>query len=215
MFMADIPDWHVKGDWFDTCKCNIPCPCTFAQPPTTGDCEGILAWHIRNGHYGDVQLDGLSVMALGSFPGNIWEGKTKASMAIFIDERADERQREALQLIFGGRVGGWPGTFANFIGEVRGLEFARINFHVDDDLASWRAEIPGKCTSSAEALGGPTTPPGKRVQVHNAGGSETGPGGVATYGKAITDRADAFGFKWDRTGYSSKHIPFDWSGPDD
>ena len=91
------------------------------------------------------------------------------------------------------------GTFANFIGEVRGMEFARIDFHVDDDLASWRAEIPGKVKSSAEALGGPTTPPGKRVQVHNAGGCETGPGGVATYGKATADMADAFGFKWDRT----------------
>lgn len=212
--MADVPRWHIAGDWFDTCNCSIPCPCTFAQPPTTGECEGILAWHIRKGNYGDVQLDGLSVMAVGAFKGNIWEGKTKASMAMFIDERADPRQRNALQMIFSGRVGGWPGTFANFIGEVRGMEFARIEFHVDDDLASWRAEIPGKLTSRAEALGGPTTPPGKRVQVHNAGGSETGPGSVATYGRAISDQADAFGFKWDRTGLSSKHIGFDWSGPD-
>jgi hypothetical protein len=212
--MAEVPHWHITGDWFDTCNCSIPCPCTFAQAPTTGDCEGILAWHIREGNYGDVRLDGLSVMAVGAFTGNIWEGNTKASMAIFIDERADERQRDALQKIFGGHVGGWPGTFANFIGEVRGVEFARIDFHVDDDLASWRAQIPGKLTSSAEALGGPTTLPGKRVQVHNAGGSETGPGGVATYGKATADRADAFGFKWDRTGRSSKHIGFDWSGPD-
>jgi hypothetical protein len=211
--MADVPRWHVTGDWFDTCKCSVPCPCTFAQPPTTGDCDGILAWHIRRGSYGDVRLDGLSVMGLLAFTGNIWEGQ-KASMAMFIDEQADERQREALQLIFGGRVGGWPAIMATFIGDVRGMEFARIDFHVDDDLASWRAEIPGKLTSSAEALGGPTTPPGKRVQVHNAGGSETGPGGVATYGKATADRADAFGFKWDRTGRSSKHIPFDWSGPD-
>jgi len=153
-------------------------------------------------------------MAVGAFTGNIWEGKTKASMAIFIDERANETQRDALQMIFGGRVGGWPAIFADSIGEVRGMEFAHIDFHVDDDLASWRAEIPGRLTSSAEALGGPTTPPGKRVQVHNAGGSETGPGGVATYGKATADRADAFGFKWDRTGRSSKHIGFDWSGLD-
>ena len=75
--MADIQKWRVKGDWFDTCKCSIPCPCTFAQPPTTGDCEGILAWHIRTGTYGDVRLDGLNVVALGEFEGNIWEGKTK------------------------------------------------------------------------------------------------------------------------------------------
>ena len=88
--MADTPKWHVQGDWFDTCNCSIPCPCTFAQPPTSGDCEGILAWHIRKGHYGGVHLDGLSVMALGSFKGNLWEGQTKATMAMFIDERANE-----------------------------------------------------------------------------------------------------------------------------
>src|SRR5262249_7452420 len=141
-------------------------------------------------------------------------GQTKATMAMFLDERANDRQREALQMIFGGRVGGWPGQFANTIGEVRGLEFAPINFQVADDLGSWSASIAGKVTSSADAIGGPTTPPGKRVQVHNAGGSETGPGGVATWGKSTADQADAFGFKWNRKGLSSKHIGFDWSGPD-
>jgi hypothetical protein len=96
--MADIPKWRVQGDWFDTCNCGIPCPCTFAQPPTSGSCEGILAWHIRKGNYGGVRLDGMSVMALGTFKGNIWDGQTKASMAMFIDERADAQQREALQM---------------------------------------------------------------------------------------------------------------------
>jgi hypothetical protein len=212
--MTAVPSWTINGDWFDTCNCAIPCPCTFAQPPTSGECEGILAWHVRKGHYGDVPLDGLNVMALGRFQGNIWEGKSKATMGLFMDERADDRQREALQMIFGGRAGGWPGQFANFIGEVRGLEFARIDFEVADDLAFWRAEIPGKLMSSAEALGGPTTGPGQRVQVHNPGGSEVGPNAIATYGKATADRAQAFGFTWDRTGRSSKHIRFDWSGPD-
>ena len=38
----NIPSWKVSGDWFDVCKCNIPCPCEFAQAPTFGDCEGVL-----------------------------------------------------------------------------------------------------------------------------------------------------------------------------
>ena len=211
--MATSPRWQIEGDWFDTCSCTVPCPCTFAQPPTDDHCEGILAWHIRKGTYGDVKLDDLNVMALGTFNGNIWEGASKATMAMFVDERANDGQRQALQMIFGGQVGGWPGEFAKFIGEVRGMEFARIDFHVDSDLGSWRAEIAGKLTSSAEAIGGPTTPAGKRVQVHNAGGCETGPGGIATYGKSTADRADAFGFQWNRTGRSSKHIGFNWSGP--
>ena len=65
----------------------------------------------------------------------------------------------------------------------------------------------------AEALTGPTTPEDERVQTLNPPGSEVGPGGVATWGVATRDRAEAFGFSWDRTGQSSKHIPFDWSGP--
>jgi hypothetical protein len=212
--MADAQTWRTKGDWFDVCNCTIPCPCTFAQAPSEGTCEGILAWHIREGNYGDVRLDGLNVMALGTFEGNIWEGETKATMGIFLDEQADEAQRGALQMIFGGQAGGWPGEFASMIGEVRGIEYAPIEFEIADDLAFWRAEIPGRVEARAEALSGPTSPtPDARVQLHNAPGAEVGPGQVATWGKTTAHRGDAFGFKFEWAGRSSKHFPFDWSGP--
>jgi hypothetical protein len=64
----------------------------------------------------------------------------------------------------------------------------------------------------AEALGGPMTPLGKRVQTLNPPGSEVGPGTVATWDKALADEAGAMGFKWERKGRSSKRIPFEWSG---
>ncbi|MGW0706358.1 DUF1326 domain-containing protein [Streptomyces sp. NPDC002643] len=209
------PPWHLAGDWFDVCKCAIPCPCTFAQAPTYGDCEGVLAWHIRDGNFGDVRLDGLNVLMLGSFVGNPWARRhTDAYAAVFFDERADDQQRAALQAIFGGEAGGWPAEFGEMFGpEMRGMDFAPIRIEVDEDLAAWRADIPGKVTAAAEALTGPTTPAGARVQVHNAPGAEVGPGQVATWGRATTDRADAFGFTWDRSGKSSKHFPFDWTGP--
>jgi hypothetical protein len=190
--MAETPQWRLVGDWFDVCKCTIPCPCTFAQAPSEGDCEGVLAWHIK-----------------------VWADEGKVSMGIFIDERADDSQREGLQTIFGGRAGGWPGEFANVIGEVRGIEYVPIEFEIADDLAYWSATIPGKVTARAEALTGPTTPEGKRVQVHNPPGAEVGPGQTATWGVATADRAEGFGFKWEWDGRSSKHFPFDWSGPDD
>ena len=211
--MTQVHEWHVTGDWFDVCSCSVPCPCEFAQPPTNNHCEGVLVWHIREGHYGDVRLDGLNVLALGAFDGNIWAG-AKAAMAIFLDERADERQRQALQSIFGGQVGGWPAGFAELIGDLRGVEFAPIRVEVSDDLAYWRAEIPGKVTATAEALSGPTTPRGQRVQLMNPPGSEVGPGQVATWGSGdVMEPAEVFGFRTNFTGRSSKHIPFDWSGP--
>jgi hypothetical protein len=210
--MAEVPQWRLKGDWFDVCKCTIPCPCTFAQAPSEGDCDGILAWHIREGNYGDVLLDGLNVVALGNFEGNIWAGEAKPAMGFYIDERADEDQRQALQMIFGGEAGGWPGDFAKLIVDVRGIEYAPINFEIADDLAYWSAEVPGKAVARAEALTGPTTLPGRRVQVHNPPGAEVGPGQIATWGRATTNHADSFGFKWEWDGRSSKHFPFDWSG---
>jgi hypothetical protein len=210
--MAEIPRWHMRGDWFDVCKCSIPCPCTFAQAPSSGDCEGVLAWHIREGRYGDVRLDGLSVIGVGGFEGNIWAG-AKVTMGMFIDERADAQQREALQMIFGGQAGGWPGEFAKLIEDFRGVEYVPIDFEVAGDLAYWRAEIPGRVVARGEALTGPTTLPGQRVQTLNPPGCETGPNGVATWGVAAADRAEAFGFNFEWAGRSSKHIPFDWSGP--
>lgn len=182
--MTGIPKWHVEGEWFDVCKCSVPCPCTFAQAPSYGDCEGVLAYHIREGHYGDVSLAGLNLLGLEQFEGNIWSGKTKATMGFFIDERADQRQREALQMIWSGQAGGFPAVFAELIGEMHGIEYVPIEFEIADDLSYWRAEIPGRVIAKAEALIGPMTPPGKGVQTINAPGSETGPGTVATCGAA-------------------------------
>jgi hypothetical protein len=207
-----VPEWRLVGDWFDICSCNIPCPCEFAQPPTNNACQGILAWHIREGHYGDVRLDGFNLLALAAFEGNVWAG-AKARMGLFIDERAGEQQRQALQTIFAGQSGGWPADFAGIIGEFRGVEFIPMSFELAEDLAFWKAEIPGRVSGCAEALSGPTTPPGKRVQTINAPGSEVGPGQIATWGKSQEVQTDGFGFQFTGKEWSSKHIPFDWSGP--
>jgi hypothetical protein len=209
-------EWRLAGDWFDVCRCRVPCGCTFAQAPDEDQCDGILAWHIREGNYGDVKLDDLSIVAVASFVGNIWAGEAKnAAIGFFIDERADEDQREALQTIWGGEAGGWPAGFAQLIEDVRGIEYAPIEFEIDDDLASWRVEVPGKAKGGAEALTGPTSPPGTRVQVHNPPGAEVGPGQVATYATASEDEVEAFGFKWSWPGRSSKHFPFEWSSADE
>jgi hypothetical protein len=212
--VADVQSWRLKGDWFDVCRCRVPCACTFAQAPDEGQCDGILAWHINQGNYGDTNLDGLNVVALGTFEGNIWAGEAKPKMGFFIDERADDSQREALQVIFGGDAGGWPAGFAELVDEVLGIEYAPIEFELADDLSRWSVEVPGKAKGSAEALTGPTSPDAP-VKVHNAPGAEVGPGQVATYGTAVEDEVDGFGLKWSWPGRSSKHFPFEWSGPDE
>ena len=213
--MAQIPDWQIAGDWFDICKCAVPCPCTFAQPPTTGECDGVLVWHVNRGHYGETRLDGLSLVAIGGFRGNLWSGKaTDSRLALIFDSKADARQREAMQMIFGGQAGGKPAEILGIWGapEIVGVESAPIEFELEPSLAHWRVRVPGKLEARAEALTGPTAAPGERVQTINPPGSETW-GRVATWAVSAGDRVNAFGFSWVRNGNSSKHIPFDWSGP--
>lgn len=211
--MSDIPTWWAKGDWFDVCSCDIACPCEFAQPPTNNHCEGLLAWHLNEGAYGDVSLEDLNVVAVSAFDGNVWTGPEAFRMGLFIDDRGNDAQRDALTRIFTGQAGGFMGTLGALVSESLGVEPAPIRFEIADDLAYWRAKIPGKIEGEAEALSGPTTPPGQRVQLINPPGSEVGPGGPATWATATKNTVNAFGYNWDWSGKSSKHIPFDWVGP--
>ena len=215
--MIGIPSWHVIGDWFDNCSCAVACPCTFGQPPDNGFCESVLFWHIERGHYGDVSLDGLSFVRVSRWEGDLWAGQAKGAAGVFIDDQADERQAEALPLILGGRAGGFPAQLAAlFTGgrEIRGVERAQITFEIAPDRARWGTEIAGKENARAKALTGPTSPLGKYPQLMNSPGCETGPGPqLVTWGKSTICSVDAFGYKFAWTTNSSKHIPFDWTGP--
>lgn len=213
LVMSDIPSWWAKGDWFDVCSCNIACPCEFAQAPTNNHCEALLAWHIDDGEYGGVSLKGFNAVAVASFDDNIWEGAKTIAMGVFVDERANEAEREALGQIFSGHAGGFMANIGALVCDDLGVQYAPISFELADDLAYWRANIPGMVEAEGQALGGPTTPPGKRVQLVNPPGSEVGPGGVATWATATRNKVEAFGHNWDWSGQSSKHIPFDWVGP--
>ena len=212
----EIPEWKVEGDWFDVCSCNVPCPCTFAQPPTDNVCDVVFAYRIRSGNFGETDLAGLGAVLVGGFTGNVWAGD-KIAAGLILDSAADEDQRRALELIFTGQAGGWMSQFSSVIGDFRGIEFADISVDVDESLERWSAEIPDRLRASGEALTGPTADPAKRVQTSNPPGSEVGPtnGAMVTWGKSVDGHWRAFGFSQDiAQGQNSKHIPFEWSGPD-
>jgi hypothetical protein len=103
--------WRISGSYFESCNCEAICPCRRIDGvpggrSTYGECLGVLSWVIERGHAGDVTLDGLAVALATRYhddePGSPW------SFALYIDERGDERQREALESIFLGRLGGTP-----------------------------------------------------------------------------------------------------------
>ena len=103
----------------------------------------MLAYHIKKGNYGQTPLDGLNVLLLSYFKGNIWAGETKSDVALFFDERANEKQHEALKMIFSGKAGIWA-EFAKLVREVKGMDYAPIKFEIADDLSYWSIEIPEK-----------------------------------------------------------------------
>jgi hypothetical protein len=41
-----------------------------------------LVWKIHEGHYGETDLSGLGVVALGEFTGNMWVGDPNAMMSL-------------------------------------------------------------------------------------------------------------------------------------
>jgi hypothetical protein len=126
--MSDIPSWCIAGDWFDNCSCAVACPCTFAQEPDNGFCESVLSWHVPVGHYGDIKFYNLSLVRIGPWEGGLWARQATGVSGLFIDDRADDPQMEALPAIRGGRAGGFPGWVNEcFAGgrQSRGIERAK------------------------------------------------------------------------------------------
>jgi Protein of unknown function (DUF1326) len=117
--MTEIPNWHITGGWFDNCSCAVACPCTFAQAPDNGFCQSVLSWHIRSGHHGHINLDGLSFVRVGRWEGDLWPERSREPPVFFIDDHADERQAEVLPRIFGGHAGGFPALVASLFTEGR------------------------------------------------------------------------------------------------
>ena len=119
--------WKIAGSYFESCNCDVACPCIFLNPPTSGDCTLLVAWHIEQGRFGQIGLDGLNaVLAVYSPAGRMLEVKWK--VALYVDERANQDQRDALTQIFSGQEGGHLACLAPLIGEVLGVKAAPIEY---------------------------------------------------------------------------------------
>ncbi len=104
--MSAKVNWSLEADYLQACNCDYGCPCEFSAPPTTGYCQGIGAWRINRGQYGDMKLDGLGLGFAAHWPKAIHEGN--GTVCIFVDEKANPKQREALLEIASGKAGGLP-----------------------------------------------------------------------------------------------------------
>jgi hypothetical protein len=127
--------WQIHAYFLDACNCDWGCPCQFNANPTHGNCEGVAGYHIVSGNYrsseDNVRLDGLNMALIASWPGPIHEGHGKASY--YIDNRADEKQFEALSNIITGKAAGGPfAVYASTIEQFQEPKRASVKFQTKD-----------------------------------------------------------------------------------
>lgn len=156
--MAHV-DWRIAGPEIATCNCNWGCPCQFNSLPSQGHCRAAVAMRIDRGHFGDVSLDGLRWAGLFAWPGPIHEGHGEVQP--IVDERADERQREAILTILSGQESE-PGAtvfnvFASTLDTIHEPLFRPIDFTIDLKQATGRFSIPGIVEAAGEPIRNPVT----------------------------------------------------------
>src|SRR5262245_17243040 len=207
--MATQPKWQLSGDYFENCNCSVVCPClvSTAAPltsrPTEGACDVAVICHIDSGKYGDVSLDGLNVALAIHSPGPMGNGNM--SVAAYIDERANDKQTEALGAIFTGAAGGPMAAFAPLISTNLGVKKVPITFRVEGNKRS--AEIPNILHMAVEPL--PTMHPSGEMWANL--GHPISPDrlalAVGASGNTFTDH----GMSWDNSGKNGHYAPIKWS----
>lgn len=153
--------WQVRGTYFETCNCQVACPCNFTGAPTEGECKVVVAWHVDEGRYGAVDLAGLNAALFAYAPGHMMEGKWQ--VALYTDERASPEQAQALGKIFSGQEGGHLAALGPLIGNVLGVKAAPIEYHAEGTKR--RVRVGTVAEAEIEGIAGQGERP---VEVHNA-----------------------------------------------
>jgi hypothetical protein len=101
--------WRIRGSYFESCNCDAICPCRRIDGvpggrSTHGECLGLLSWLIEDGRVDDVDVSKLPV-ALASRYSDDEEG-SPWTWILYLDRSATRDQRDALEAVFAGRLGG-------------------------------------------------------------------------------------------------------------
>jgi hypothetical protein len=165
--MSSYVDWSMQGYEFANCNCAWGCPCQFNGPPTQGHCRAFVVIQIDKGHFGDVPLDGLRWGVLAAWPSAIHLGNGK--MQAIIDERANTKQRAAIEAVSHGRETE-PGAlvwqvFSATIDQFLPTLYKPIELALDYTARTARVKVPGVVESSGESIRNPVTGAPHQVRV--------------------------------------------------
>lgn len=196
--------WKITGTYFEACNCDAACPCVFLSDPTEDDCTALVGWHIEEGYFEDVSLDGLNVALAVVSPGNM--SKVKWDAAIYFDDRAEGAQKEALTRIFTGQEGGHLAVLVSQVGNVLGIKTAPINY--TENGKQRRLSVVGAAEAEIEAIegqgGGDVTIEGHPLCIAP---EQTF---VVARSKQLT--YDDYDLHWEISGKNGFYSPFNYQG---
>ena len=201
--------WRIEGQYMETCNCTYLCPCissNLTAQPTDGDCKVAIAMRIDKGERDGVKLDGLSFILLMHSPRAMAEGDM--TVGLIVDERATDKQTEAISAIATGAAGGPMAALGPLVGRVAGVEKRPISFEVDGLKRSVKA---GELVDQAcEGVPGPARA-GEPIYLENTCHPVNSKIALA---KATRSSMHAFGINWDdASGTRNGHFaPFSWNG---
>jgi hypothetical protein len=120
--------WNIDGEYFESCNCELLCPCLLVKGsrPTDGHCDVVVAVHVDSGKWGQTDLSGLNAVVAIYSPGIMTEGNW--TVEPYIDARASEPQRAALEQIISARAGGALGRFEPLIAKRLPAKVTPITF---------------------------------------------------------------------------------------
>jgi hypothetical protein len=170
--MADT--WMIKGKEYVNCNCNVGCPCQFNSPTTHGFCEAAAGIVIDEGHFNDIRLNGFRVVYLIHWPGEIAKGQGRRQL--IIDERADAKQRQAIEKIVSGQSTK-PGAthfyvFDSTVSERLETLFKPIDMEIDINARRARITVKGLVELHGDPLIDPFSKQETRRGIHLPTGFE-------------------------------------------
>lgn len=166
--------WKLKGRELANCNCEYGCNCQFGGLPDKGRCQAVFAMAIDEGFHGETDLSGLNIAGVFRWPGPIHEGNGEC--AAFVDERANEAQRNALLTIMtGGDTDPFATVFAVFASTVTTMHeplFLPVAFEVDIEGRRGRLRVPGHVEMDGEPIRSPVNGAEIRAQIRLPDGFE-------------------------------------------
>ena len=187
--------WKLDGSYFETCSCNVVCPCTASLSfgATLDRCKVTLVFRVKNGDVEGTDVGGLTVAAIVDTPKVMTEGNWR--VGVFIDAAASDEQAEKLGGVFSGALGGPMAGLGPLISENLGVQRLPIEIREDGlrhsvrigDVVDFEIEdiVPfGVETGKPAKLTGIFHPAGTELNVAHATRSKIDGFGIAYEGKA-------------------------------